>query len=134
MAGIPGGETLHALVFAVLEHGIRAAATPEGLPASLVEETGTGERTIKTFTGGSVDAGVRAARTAAGKSTAERVAMLWDGRITGKDGDEHAIMVIAQERGQSRSFVFAQRYTREGVAVVPEGRPGYVADRASMLG
>ncbi|MDN4474810.1 hypothetical protein QQX09_02950 [Demequina sp. SYSU T00192] len=134
MAGIPGGESLHKLVFAVLEHGMRSVGTSEGLAPALVEETGTGDRTIRRFSGGELDALVTAARKAAGTSTAERVAICWDGLLTGRDGDERAIMVIAQERGQQRSLVFAQRYTLDGAKVAPEGRPGLVAERASVLG
>ncbi|WP_062467145.1 hypothetical protein [Demequina maris] len=134
MAGIPGGESLHKLVFAVLEHGVRSMGRPEGLSPALVEETGTGERTIKQFSGAALDTMVKAAREGAGASSAERVAICWDGLLTGKDGDERAIMVVAQERGQQRSLVFAQRYSFDGATVVPEGRPGLVAERASMLG
>ncbi|WP_062463716.1 hypothetical protein [Demequina soli] len=134
MTGIPGGRSLHALVFAVLEHGVGQVARPEGLATSLIEETGTGDRTIKTFTGAGVETTVRAARDAAKRSTAERVALLWDGQLTGADGDEHAVMVLAQERGQDRTLVFAQRYTFEGVTVEPVGRPGFVGDREALLG
>ncbi|WP_062524894.1 hypothetical protein [Demequina rhizosphaerae] len=134
MAGIPGGENLHRLVFAVLEHGMRSVGTPDGLAPALVEETGTGARTIKSYSGGALDTLVQAARKGATASTAERVAICWDGMLAGKDGEERAVMVVAQERGQQRSLVFAQRYTLDGATVVPEGRPGLVAERASMLG
>ncbi|SEJ23193.1 hypothetical protein [Demequina mangrovi] len=134
MAGIPGGNALHALVLAVLEHGMRSLPKPEGLPVSLAQETGTGERTMTTFTGVGLEAAVKAARTKAGTSTAERVAIVWDGSLRGPEGDETAIMVLAQERGQPTTLVFAQRYSAKGSQIETIGGPGFVGDRKPLLG
>ncbi|WP_062515950.1 hypothetical protein [Demequina gelatinilytica] len=134
MAGIPGGDALHALVFAVMEHGMRSLTTPQGLAVSLVQESGTGDRTITTFTGVGAQAAVKAARTKAESSTAERLAIVWDGRLTSKEGDETAVMVLAHERGQPATLIFAQRYAAKGTEVETVGRPGYVGDRAPLLG
>ncbi|WP_062386282.1 hypothetical protein [Demequina iriomotensis] len=134
MAGIPGGKALHALVAAVLEHGMRSLTKPEGLAVSLVQESGTGDRTLTTFTGVDAQKAVRAARDKAKASTAERVAVVWDGRLTSKEGDESAVMVLAHERGQPGTLIFAQRYEAQGTRVEPVGNPGFVGERAPLLG
>mgnify|MGYP005752866529 CR=1 FL=1 len=133
MAGIPGGETLHALVFAVLGRGLGALGEPAGLKPSLVQETGTGARTITTFDSPDLRKSLDAAREAARRSTAERVVLCWDGRLTGPDGEERAVMALAQERGQPQSLIFAQRYVPQGTGVERVGSPGFAGERAPLL-
>lgn len=133
MAAIPGGEALHTLVGLALSYGITELRKPEGLAVSLLEEAGTGERTLTRFTTDKVDAGVRAARKKAAESGAERVAVCWDGKLSGPDGDFRAVMALAQERGQPSSLVFAQRYSFDGAQVEVIGAPGYAGDRKTLF-
>ncbi len=133
MSGIPGGESLHRLVFAVLEHTMRELVEGGTVDAALIVEKGTGESTITRFEAATVEAGVRAARKAAATSGAERVAVRWDGTVEAGGESHAAIYVLAQEIGQPRSHVFVQRHTPVGAEVSPLGNPGYLGEQDPLL-
>lgn len=133
MAGIPGGESLHRLVFSVLEHALQELAAGKILDPALIAEKGTGQSTITRYEAATVEAGVRAARKGAGSSGAERVAVRWDGMVKAGDEDHHAVYVLAQEVGQPRAHVFIQRHTPVGAKVEPIGNPGYLGEQDSLF-
>ncbi|WP_062379003.1 hypothetical protein [Demequina pelophila] len=133
MAGIPGGKALHGLVHAVLTHAMSTLGEGEELKPLLVEETGTGERTIRRFTAPSTEAGVKAARKAASASRAERVTVCWRGMVRARGEQHHAVYAVAQERGQAHAHVFVQRISAPGEPLETLGNPGYMGENEALL-
>ncbi len=134
MTGIPGGEAVHRLVFAVIDHALAEITAGDDAGAALIAEKGDGSSTITRFQAATLKAGVRAARKAAGAAGAERVAVRWEGVIDAGGESHHAIYVLAQEIGQPRSHVFVQRHTAPGAEVERLGRPGYLGEQEPLLG
>lgn len=133
MSAIPGGDALHRLVFAVLDNSMATLIAGEVLEPALIEETGVGDSTITRFTASTLESGVGAARRAAERSRAERVAVRWDGTVEA-GGEEHAALyVLAQERGQAQAHTFIQRHTPVGAQVSLVGKPGYLGERGSLF-
>ena len=133
MAGIPGGESLHKLVFAVLEHTVKELTEGRTVQPALIAQKGNGDSTITRYEATTTEGGVTAARKGAGGSGAERVAVRWDGMVDTGGEQHHAVYVLAQEVGQPRAHVFIQRHSAPGAAFELIGRPGYLGEQAPML-
>jgi hypothetical protein len=110
---IPASEELMELAFLALDHGI--ASVTEGGPLIPFALTENGEgRQLARFAAETLEEGQAHARQHVRASDALRVAIAYDGYLTIDDERTDAIFVEAQERGQSGSVSFAQRYRPAG--------------------
>ena len=113
MDEIPASDELMDLVFFALDHGIESVAEGGPLIPFAVMETADG-RELARFAAETLEEGNAQARQHVRGGDALRVALAHDGFLTVAGERTDAIFVEAEERGQSRSVVFAQRYRPGG--------------------
>ncbi|WP_062071886.1 hypothetical protein [Demequina sediminicola] len=132
---IPGSSSLHALAIATLDHAVAGAAQGPVEPF-VVEEDGAGRRTLTPCPGNTPDAGVARATEHANNSSAQRVAVCFDGFVTLEEGRADAVWVIVHERDDDAAQAFYQRYrtahSEEGYAVL--GNVGYGGENDPLRG
>lgn len=126
MTEIPGSQRLHQLALLTLDHGI--ASAPDGpVVAFAVEEAADGKRTMARFVSDTLEDSLIHARAHLRESSAELIAVCFDGFVTLEEGRFDAIWVMAQQRGMEHSQSFFQRYQpsdHEG-GFTMLGNPGY---------
>ena len=101
------------LVFVALDHGIDSVTEGGPLIPFALTETSDG-RELTRFAPGTLEAGQALAREHVRAAGVDRAAIAYDGYLTVERDRNDAIFVEAQERGQSDSVVFAQRYRPGG--------------------
>jgi hypothetical protein len=110
---IPASDELMDLVFVALDHGIESVAAGGPLIPFAVVETADGRDLVR-FAAETLEEGQAQARTHVRRADSLRVAIAHDGYLTVEGERSDAILVEAQERGQSNCVVFAQRYRPGG--------------------
>ena len=106
-------DALMELVFVALDHGIDSVTEGGPLIPFALTETSDG-RDLTRFAPGTLEEGQALARDHVRAAGAERAAIAYDGYLTVEGDRNDAIFVEAQERGQSDSVMFAQRYRPGG--------------------
>ena len=101
------------LVFLALDHGIDSVTEGGPLIPFALTETSDG-RELTRFAPGTLEAGHALAREHVRAAGLDRAAIAYDGYLTVEGDRNDAIFVESQERGQSDSVVFAQRYRPGG--------------------
>ena len=101
------------LVFVALDHGIDSVTEGGPLIPFALTETGDG-RDLTRFATETLEEGQARARDHVRAAGADRAAIAYDGYLTVEGDRNDAIFVQAQERGESDSVLFAQRYRPGG--------------------
>jgi hypothetical protein len=137
MEELSAREQLMDLVFLGLDHGIESIKDGGGplIPFVLIESA-VGERDIKRFVADELEQAETEARAhLSGLTDAERVALVYDGYVTVENDRTDAVLVEAQERGQTNSLIFAQPYRPGGRLrkLAPIGNAAFLGEGEPVL-
>jgi hypothetical protein len=134
VSDISVSDALMELVFLGLDHGIDSVTEGGPLIPFALTETGDG-RELMRFAPETLEAGQALAREHVHAAGVDRAAIAYDGYLTVKGDRYDAIFVEAQERGESGSVVFAQRYRPGGrfKKFTTIGNPAFVERGESLF-